>query len=205
MVGHNRDEWRLFLVLGGLAGAVTDAMAREAMDLFGPGRDAADRIQAAYPDASAEELYVLAHSDRMFRIPSLHLAVAQTAGGGTAHLSELIWPAPAAGGVFGACHGLDVPLIFGVLDQGLATQLIGLLTVAAATEISGQMQSAWTSFARDGEPGWALYDETRRATRVFDLNGHGGVHTYPEEASRQLWLETPIGVLDLEPRRLPVH
>ena len=39
MVGHNRDEWRLFLVLDGLVGAVTDDMAREAMELFGPGHD----------------------------------------------------------------------------------------------------------------------------------------------------------------------
>ena len=200
MVGHNRDEWRLFLVLGGLVGTVTDQMAREAMAFFGPGHDAATRLPAAYPNAAAEELYVLAHSDRMFRIPSLHLAAAHTAGGGRAHLCELTWPAPAAGGVFGACHGLDVPLVFGVLDQGLAPQLLGAPPAAAAAEVSAQMQSAWTTFARDGNPGWAHYDEHERTTRIFDIGAQGGgVRTYPEEASRQLWLDTPIEVLDLEP------
>jgi len=70
MVGHNRDEWRLLLVLDGLVGAVTDEMAREAMELCGPGRHAAGRMRTAYPDATAEELNVIAHSDRMFRIPA---------------------------------------------------------------------------------------------------------------------------------------
>jgi para-nitrobenzyl esterase len=118
VVGHNRDEWRLFLALGGLVGRVTDEMADTAMAVFGPGPDAAARMRAAFPGAGAEELYVLAHSDRMFRMPSLQLARAHTAGGGRSHLYELTWPAPAAGGVLGACHALDVPLVFGVLDQG---------------------------------------------------------------------------------------
>ena len=37
MVGHNRDEWRLFLVTAGRAGAVDDDMATRAMEVFGPG------------------------------------------------------------------------------------------------------------------------------------------------------------------------
>jgi para-nitrobenzyl esterase len=102
-----------------------------------------------------------------------------------------------AGGVFGACHGLDVPLVFGVLDQGVATQLLGAPPSAAAVEVSAQMQSAWTTFSRDGDPGWAPYDERDRATFIFDIGAQGGVHTYPEETSRQLWLDTAIEVLDL--------
>jgi para-nitrobenzyl esterase len=60
------------------------------------------------------------------------------------------------------------------------------------------MQSAWTTFARDGNPGWAPYDEHDRAAHIFDIGAKGGVRTYPEEASRQLWLDTPIEVLDLQ-------
>jgi para-nitrobenzyl esterase len=197
MVGHNRDEWQLFLVFGGLVGAVTEDVAREAMEFFGPGPGGGRRMRTAYPEATAEELYVLAQSDRLFRIPSLHLAAAHTAGGGRAHLSELTWPAPGAGGVFGACHGLDVPLVFGVLDQGPAIKLLGTPPSAEALEVSAQMQSAWTTFARDSNPGWDAYDEVQRATRIFDVGDRGGIRTYPEERSRQLWLDTPIEVLDL--------
>nr|WP_239522562.1 carboxylesterase family protein [Geodermatophilus sabuli] len=140
----------------------------------------------------------MAHSDRMFRIPSLHLAHAHSLGGGRSHLYELTWPAPAAGGVLGACHGLDVPLVFGVLDQGLALQLLGTPAPAGAVDVSAQMQTAWTAFARDGDPGWPAHEEERQLTRVFDTGERGGVARYPEQASRDLWAGRTIEVLDLQ-------
>jgi para-nitrobenzyl esterase len=196
LVGHNRDEWRLFLVTAGRAGNVTDEMATTAMQVFGPGPDTPARMRAAFPDADAEELYVLARSDRMFRIPSLHLAAAQTAGGGRSHLYELTWPAPASPAL-GACHGLDIPLVFATFGQGLAGQLTGDPPGDDAVELSAQMQSAWTGFARDGAPGWPPYDESRRLTRVFDVGERGGIMAYPEEVSRQLWENVHIGLIDL--------
>lgn len=198
LVGHNRDEWRLFLVVGGQLGTVTDEMATTAMAVFGPGPDAQSRMRAAYPDAGTEDLYVLAHSDRMFRMPSLHLATAHTAGGGDSYLYELTWPSPVAGGALGACHGLDVPLVFGVLDQGLAGLLVGAPPADEAFELSAQMQAAWTAFARDGEPGWPAHDDQQRLTRLFDTGERGGVRAYPEESSRRLWADTCIEVLDLQ-------
>ena len=57
----------------------------------------------------------MVRSDWLFRMPSLHLAEAQAAAGGRAYFYELTWPAPGMGGGFGACHGLDVPLVFGNL------------------------------------------------------------------------------------------
>jgi para-nitrobenzyl esterase len=197
VVGHNRDEWRLFLALDGRVGRVTDEMAEEAMAVFGPGHDAGTRMRAAFPEADAEELYVLAHSDRMFRIPSLHLATAHTAGGGSSHLYELTWPAPAAGGVMGACHALDVPLVFGALDRGLAPLLLGTPPPAEAVDVSAQMQTAWSAFARDGDPGWPAHDEEEQLTRVFDVGERGGVRAYPEQTSRGLWAGRSIEVLSL--------
>jgi para-nitrobenzyl esterase len=198
LVGHNRDEWRLFLVVGGLLGMVTDEMAATAMEVFGPGPDASAEYRAAYPEAGAEELFVLARSDRMFRMPSLHLAMAQTAGGGRSHLYELTWATPAGGGAFGACHGLDIPLVLGALDKGLAGLFVGDPPVAEAVELSAQMQGAWTAYARDGDPGWAPYDQEERLTRVFDSDGRGGVRAYPEEASRRLWAGTTFTTVDLQ-------
>jgi para-nitrobenzyl esterase len=194
IVGHNRDEWRLFLVMGGQE--ITEEMAAGAMRAFGPGPGAEERIRAAFPGASAEELFVLACSDRMFRMPSVHLAEAHSAGGGRSHLYELTWPTPALGGLFGACHFLDVPLVFGVFDTGLPLQLLGGSPPAEAREVSVQMQGAWTAFARDGDPGWASYDG-RQLTRVFDAGERGGVRPYPEEASWKLWSDLPPEVLDL--------
>ena len=118
-------------------------------------------------------------------MPTLHLAQAQTAGGGVAYLYELAWAAPANGGLLGACHGLDGPLVFGNLHEGFAARLIGPAPCPAAEEVSAQFRTAWTRFAVTGDPGWPAYDPQRRLTRFFDLPP--AVAAYPEEVSRRLW------------------
>ena len=197
LVGHNRDEWRLFLVIAGRAGTMTDEMATTAMQVFGPGPDAPARMRAAFPDADAEELYVLVRSDRMFRIPSLHLAAAQTAGGGRSHLYELTWPAPASAEL-GACHGLDVPLVFGSA-RTRAWPACWSATHRRPRRSSSRprCRAPGPAFARDGEPGWAPYDEDAAADPGVRRRRAGGVRPYPEEASRRLWAGTAFTTVDL--------
>ncbi|MET1008396.1 MAG: carboxylesterase/lipase family protein, partial [Propionibacteriaceae bacterium] len=102
-----------------------------------------------------------------------------------AYVYEVTWPAPGMGGVFGACHGLDVPLVFGNLDRGQPAMLIGQTPSPEAEAISARMRGAWTSFATHGDPGWPAYDTDRRLVQIFD---HEPVVTaYPEEASRLIW------------------
>ncbi len=196
MAGHNRDEWRLFLALGEVpAGGITDELADTTLRVFGPGPDAEQRIRAAFPDADAETLYVTARSDRMFRIPTLRLAEAHTTGGGRSHLNELTWPSPAFGGTFGACHALDIPLVFGTFDGPMAF-LLGTPVPEEAQHLSTEMQNAWLSFATTADPGWPPYNEQTRTTRIFDTPGTTA--PYPEATSRHLWSDHPIPVLDLE-------
>jgi para-nitrobenzyl esterase len=185
IVGHNRDEYRLFLGMSGQLGAISDEQAAQSLRALGPGPDGEQAYRAAFPGASAERLYELIHSDWVFRRPTLHLAQAQAAGGGLAYLYELAWAAPANGGILGACHGLDGPLAFGNLDEGFAARLIGPPPYPAAEEVSAQFRTAWTRFAATGDPGWPAYDPQHRLTRVFDLPP--AVTAYPEETSRRLW------------------
>jgi para-nitrobenzyl esterase len=186
MVGHTRDEQRLLSALSGRLGQVTEAQAGEAAMVFGPDPQ---RYQESFPDP--EELYEVVRSDCLFRMPSLHLAEAQLGAGGRAHLYELTWPAPGMGGLLGACHGLDVPLVFGNLGAGQAGLLIGDPT-QEARELSDQMRTAWVSFATTGDPGWAAWDTG--STRLFDVVPTVG--PYPEQLSRQIWQDAP-SVLDL--------
>ena len=173
IVGHTRHEQRLLSVIEGLAGSVTPEQAAKALEVFAPGLE--------YPDAEPEELFEQVCSDWLFRMPSLHLAEAQVAGGGRAHLYEVTWEATE---IFRACHGVDVPLVFGNLDRGQAAAVLGELT-AETEEVSAQMRQAWTGFARHGDPGWPSYDPDARLTRVFDVPA--AVVPYPEETSRRIW------------------
>ena len=107
---------------------------------------------------------------------------------------ELTWPAPGMGGVLGACHGLDVPLVFGNLTSGQPATLFGD-DLTEAEIVSAQMRAAWTKFATDGEPGWPGYDHDKRLTRVFDTEP--AVVPYPEEVSRRIWQDHAFSVLPL--------
>jgi para-nitrobenzyl esterase len=186
LVGHTRDEQRLLTALSGMLGAVTEAQAVETALVFGPDPQ---RYIESFTDP--EELYEVVRSDWLFRMPSLTLARAQLEAGGTAHLYELTWPAPGMGGAFGACHGLDVPLVFGNLTVGQPAMLIGPPS-AQARAVSGQMRHAWTAFAASGDPGWAPHDDG--LTRIFDVEP--AVIDYPEQVSQDIWADYP-DVLDL--------
>ncbi|MBT2233513.1 carboxylesterase/lipase family protein [Nonomuraea sp. NEAU-A123] len=195
IIGHTRDECRTFLLFSGQFGKITEEQATEALRLFGPGEDGERAYRAAFPNASAEELYELVQNDWLFRMPTLHLAEAHTAGGGRAYLYELTWQSPGNGGVMRACHGLDGPLLFGTYDAHLGPVAIGPEPTAEARDLTTQIRTAWTSFATSGTPGWPAYDSQQRLTRIFDTPG--AVTAYPEETSRRLWQEHVFEALPL--------
>ncbi len=136
MVGHTRHERRLLTALSGMLGQITQEQATEAARIFGPDPR---RYRESFPDT--EELYEVVRSDWLLRMPSLKLAEAQLEAGGRAYLYELTWSAPGVGGVLGACHGLDVPLVFGSLTAGQPAMLIGGPSPEAAA-LSEQMRNA---------------------------------------------------------------
>lgn len=187
LAGHTRDEQRLFSLIDGVLGQVTREQTETALRMLAP---EPRRYRDAYPAASDEELYELVNADWLFRMPSLQLAEAQVAGGGRAHLYELTWQAPA----LGACHGLDVPLVFGNLTSGQSAMLIGDPPSREAIDLSAQFRTAWTAFATHGDPGWPAYDADRRLTRLFDAPST--VTAYPEEASRLLWRKHEFAALE---------
>lgn len=186
LVGHTRDEQRLLSVLTGRLGTVTAAQAAATAATFAPDPE---RYRQALPDP--DRLDEVVRSDWLFRMPSLHLARAQLAAGGRAFVYELTWPAPGGGGIFGACHGLDVPLVFGNLTAGRPAALIGE-PGPAARSVSAQMRAAWTAFATTGDPGWPAFDSG--LVRLFDAEP--AVAPYPERLSAEIWPDPPE-VLDL--------
>lgn len=196
LTGHTRDEFRLFQVLGSRLGKITEQDATTALRIFAPGADGEQAYRSSYPHASAEALFELVHSDAMFRMPSLRLAQAHTAAGGTAFLYELRWPSPALGGALGACHALDVPLLFGTFSSPGARMLLGEEEPSAeALTLAGEIRRAWTAFAAHGEPGWPTYGAGQGLTRLLDADPRTA--PYPEELSRRIWNGYDLDPFDL--------
>ncbi|MFC6878524.1 MULTISPECIES: carboxylesterase/lipase family protein [Actinomadura] len=185
LAGHTRDEFRLFSVMMGRLGTFTEDEARTALELFAPAPDGAGAYRAAYARATPEELIELVYSDALFRMPTLRLAEANRAAGGTSFLFELRLAAPASGGVLGACHSLDVPLAFGTLDSPAGLHLFGERPTPEVSAVSRELQRAWVSFAKTGAPGWPAHGPEGRLTRVLDAEST--TMPYPEEVSRRIW------------------
>ena len=192
ITGHSRDEFRLFTALAGIRGRVTAEMATDALRGLAPGEEGEAAYREAYPDADAETLFELVHSDWLFRMPSLHLAQAHAAAGGRTFLYEVSYLAPAGG--LGSCHTIDIPLVFGVY-RGVGQMLFGPEPPASAVRLGDLMRSQWTAFAADGDPGWPPYAPGRRMTRIFA--DPPDVTPYPERASLHIWDQHHFGVLDL--------
>lgn len=192
IAGHMRHEQRLLSLIEGLLGQITEDQAATGLNLFAPGPAGV----AQYRDGggSPDELYDRVHSDWLFRMPSLHLAEAHT---GRTYVYEVTWPAPGMGGILGACHELDVPLVFGNLTSGQPAMLLGD-DLTDAEVLSTQMRNAWTTFATNGNPGWPEYDPQERVTRVFD--SEPTVVPYPEEMSRRIWQDHTFTTLPLKTR-----
>jgi len=191
ITGHTRDEYRLFMHVYGLHGKVTAEMADDALAALGPADGQAYRT--AYPDADPETLFELVHSDWLFRMPTLHLAQAHAAAGGRTFLYEVRYPA--AMNQLGACHAIDVPLVFGNFPFP-GEMLFGPEPPAGAVAVGNLMREQWAAFAADGDPGWPPYAPGRRLTRIFD--DPPDVAGYPEEASLHLWDQHRFGALDLD-------
>jgi para-nitrobenzyl esterase len=192
ITGHTRDEYRLFMQVYGLRGKVTAEMASDALAGVGPA-EGEKAYRAAYPDADPETLFELVHSDWLFRMPTLHLAQAHAAAGGRTFLYEFRYPASAVN--LGACHAIDVPLVFGSY-QALGQELFGPEPPAAAVALGDLMRQQWAAFAADGDPGWPPYAPGRRLTRIFD--DPPDVVGYPERASLHLWDQHRFGTIDLD-------
>ena len=98
---------------------------------------------------------------------------------------EFAWPSPAANGLFGACHALEIPFVFDTLDQGPGQMLGDLLGSEPPRQLATAMHSAWVSFITRGDPGWSTYELSRRATMRFDVVTE--VVNDPRSAERALW------------------
>ena len=196
LTGHTRDEFRLFLVLEGRLGKITEQDAAVALRELAPGADGEQAYRRRYPHAPVETLFELVHSDALFRMPTLHLAEAHSAAGGATFLYEFRWSSPAFGGALGSCHGLDLPLLFGIFSGAGARMLLGEQELSAeARALADEIRRSWAAFATHGDPGWPAYRTDQRLTRLWEVNP--STAPYPEEPSRQIWDGHDPGPADL--------
>jgi len=198
LIGTNLDEARLFAPLDPEATTLDEAeLVAQCAEAIPGGTDAARRAVAVYRDARAArgervepgDLWFAIESDRTMRQPAMRLAALQAAHQPETYAYLFTWPSPAMGGLFGSCHALELPFLFGTLGHPLIRPFTGKGPEAQA--LAGRIQDAWIAFARTGRPGhagigdWPPFDAAQRRTMILDR--HCRVEAAPREAERRFW------------------
>lgn len=135
----------------------------------------ADRLIAVYrkgrPGISNIDLELILSSDVMFRAGVLTQAerkAEQVAA--PVYMYYFTWKSPVRGGKLKAFHTLELPFVFDNVDLDEAMTGTGQERYLLAD----RMSSAWVAFARSGNPNckglpnWAAFDNTQRATMIFN-------------------------------------
>jgi para-nitrobenzyl esterase len=199
--GWNRDEFALFS-FAALAGREFGAQDLEGLVrryLRGSGVDeslalpaietyAAARSERREP-ASERAILDAIIRDWIFRIPFVRMTEAHVRNGGRAFLYEFDWPSPFAGGALGACHGIELPFVFGTVHE----PIVGLFAGASdeAFKLAEAVQSSWIGFAISGDPSseltgpWPLYQPPERA--AMRIGSKIEVTRAPREEERSFW------------------
>jgi carboxylesterase type B len=182
LLGTNRDEWKLFLLGDRKARRLDEDALRRRLARALPGNDArgaalAERAFAAYrgvaaphADASPSESWERFQADRVFHAPAHRLAELQSAFAPT-FAYRFDWTPPGLRRWVGACHGIEIPFVFGTLREPPLAPLF--FFAPGVGRLAARVQRAWLAFAKSGDPGhddlpeWPTYDATRRATLVF--------------------------------------
>jgi para-nitrobenzyl esterase len=176
IAGSNKQDWKLFVIANGLTGKLTDEILLGPVATHGfmclaayglPPESALTAYRARDPGLSPSGLLAAVQTDWWCRMPAIRLAEARLRAAGSTFMYEFAWPSPFGGGLFGACHGLEIPFVFDTLDKG-PTQMIGpMLGDAPPQALADAMHKSWIAFAARGDPGWPKYTRDRAVMR-FD-------------------------------------
>ena len=150
LAGANDEEMNLYLAPTGALEAMGEDQARAALAGVHPD---ADRLLAR-ATGSPGERYASVVTDLLFGGPARRLVAAHR---GRGHRYDFGWRSPSFGGRLGACHGLELPFVFGTLDAASGPDT--LLGEDPPRALCDEMLGAWVAFARTGDPGWAPDDE----------------------------------------------
>jgi para-nitrobenzyl esterase len=178
LIGTNRDELTLFGLGNPALLALDDAGLLRWVENAAPDMPGAALLDA-YREArrlrdealSPTALWVAAGTDIVFRWPSFQLAAAHGAWGGRTFVYLFTWESPAFGGLLGSCHALELPFVFGAVHVPAVQLFSG--SGPEADRLSRQMQGAWLTFAREGDPShqdigeWRTWDPAVRSTMIF--------------------------------------
>ncbi len=198
MTGTTTEEWKLFGAMEKAITGLNEESMLKRLSLTLPNVDF-KALLAPYPEMlkargeapTPPNLFMAVQTDRIFTAPATRLLEAHARNGGAAYSYLFDWKSPLAGGVFGACHALELGYVFGTYNLKGAEKFSG--SGPRADVLAGLMMDAWIAFARSGKPGWAAYDTDRRAAMLFGADSKPV--SDPFASVRKAWEAVPDALI----------
>jgi para-nitrobenzyl esterase len=188
LIGTNKDEAALFMAGDPRRRRLEESELTERLrPMLG---DRMEEILAVYranrPNDTPWELLIGISSERT-RLASIELAERKAAGGpAPVYMYLFTCESDALGGLFKSAHAMEIPFVF---DQPDIAPFTG--TKPDRADLAAAMSTAWTAFARSGDPNcdllpqWPRYDTGARATMLFDTPCR--VENDPRREERLVW------------------
>ncbi len=195
IVGNTRDETGLWIA-DTLKRGDTDwanlptRLAQQMTKDLAPDHVVA-RYRALYPDRTPGQILLAASTAGRSWPGHLIQAEERARIGAPTWMYQLDFPSPLDGGVLGAFHTLDIPLVFDNVQVPDAPTGNG----PDARRLAGRMADAFVRLARTGDPNggdlpaWPTYDLARRGTMIFDRQCR--VENDPRREERLLFAVAP--------------
>ena len=164
ILGSTTDEARLFTELLPGPGLGEDDLL--ALLSNHPDPAAVRSGYAALEERTApRDLFAAVLGDSLFAAPTERLAIAHTRAGHPTWRYEFRYRSPVRDGALGACHSLDIPFVFDLLDTDAARRFAGSDAPAALADRIGD---GWAALARTGAADWPPFDPETRRTLLLD-------------------------------------
>ena len=194
LLGTNRDEYNMFL-LGSAVRRMDEARLRTVIERV-LGRERAEPAGALYgellPRALPIARWSLLQTHRVFRAPSERLAELAAPHAPATYAYLFTWASPLAPPRVGACHALEVPLVFGT-HRAPALRWF----YAGAGALGRAMRADWASFARTGVPVDASWRPHTPGASPHVLGPHDDRALERFEKARAFWAQCGHGPCEL--------
>ncbi|MRG87783.1 carboxylesterase/lipase family protein [Salinibacillus xinjiangensis] len=190
LIGTNKDEWRLFSFFEPMW-KDPDESTKQAIfqQTF---RDSWPKLAEKFVDEReglTHGLYDRLMTMQVFSEPAIRLAESQLKHDTPIWMYRFDWQSPVFNGGLQACHALELPFVWNTLDY--AEHLTG--DGPERQRVADQMQAAWISFVKNGEPRaegmpeWPAYDTDKRKTML--IHTESKVESDPHGDDRVKWTE----------------
>nr|WP_156184990.1 carboxylesterase family protein [Allosalinactinospora lopnorensis] len=183
---HTLHEWRLFTALDAAPAVNGERELAHAAAAFGLPTDGIEGYRSLDTAASVSDLYHSIAGDGLFTEYSTRIGEEHARAGGRAFLSRFAWESPALDGALRACHGLDLPFVFGTLDSTAGRLFLGGPSAEEQRELSRRMIRAWSDFAASGDPGWPAATPDTTPVKIWNIPD-GLLADEDRTGSRALW------------------